>query len=331
MSKAFWSKCCDLTLQFFFFHLQIIYTFEYGDPSLLALCFDIFDRGHCKSSMCGHQYQRHLAVSRSQHNPHVQLPRHTERFVDFGFLFPMAASLLRYHQRQLFFSGARRTYDRTPVSSSSSKPIADICKTVYNKTAPATGSLDFPLNYALEPFSCHFELSRLPAVGQGPPYALSGNFNVAIESNQKPVTWSQATGNPSSSNTSPSGSSTTSEPTTTSTSTSSPAATTTPTPSSGLSQGAKIGIGVGVALGVLALLAAAAGVFFMLRRRRRIMGGTGQLRNRNAQSYATPQANGPGYAAGKSEWSELPVDKQVHEKDSEPVAAMGMGELEGSR
>ena len=226
--------------------------------------------------------------------------------------------------------GERTTDHQSPLPPSNRLLI---CKTVYNKTAPATGSLDFPLNYALEPFSCHFELSRLPAVGQGPPYALSGNFNVVIESNQKPVTWSQATGNPSSSNTSPSGSSTTSEPTTTSTSptsTPSPAATTTPTRSSGLSQGAKIGIGVGVALGVLALLAAAAGMFFMLRRRRRTR-GTGQLGNRNAQTYATPQANGPGYAAGKSEWSELPVDKQVHEKDSEPVAAMGMGELEGSR
>lgn len=204
---------------------------------------------------------------------------------------------------------------------------------LYNKTAPATGSLDFPLNYALEPFSCHFELSRLPAVGQGPPYALSGNFNVVIESNQKPVTWSQATGNPSSSNTSPSGSTTTSEPTTTSPiSTPSPASTTpttTPAPSSGLTQGAKIGIGVGVALGVLALIAAAVGVFFMFRRRRR-MRGTGQTRD-HAQNYATTQANGPGYAAGKLEWSELPVDKEVHEKDSEPVAAMGMGELEGSR
>ena len=58
--------------------------------------------------------------------------------------------------------------------------------------------------------------------------------------------------------------------------------------------------------------------------------GTGQPGN-HAQNYATPQANGPGYAVGKSEWSELPVDKQVHEKDSEPVAATGMGELEGSR
>ncbi|KAM0799586.1 hypothetical protein BDR22DRAFT_822271 [Usnea florida] len=224
------------------------------------------------------------------------------------------------------------------IDGNSSSPVLG---ELYNKTAPATGSLDFPLNYALEPFSCHFELSRLPAVGLGPPYALSGNFNVVIESNQKPVTWSQATGNPSQTNINPSGSSsssTTSEPTTTpsSTSTPSPASTTattktpTPTPSSGLSQGAKIGIGVGVALGALALLVAAAGGFFMLRRRRR-MSGTGQTRNYN--NYATtPQANGPGYAAGKLEWSELPVDRQVHEKDSEPVTATSrIGELEAPR
>ena len=67
------------------------------------------------------------------------------------------------------------------------------------------------------------------------------------------------------------------------------------------------------------------------------MSGTGENRNYNARlgarNYATtPQANGPGYAAGKSEWSELPVDRQVHEKDSEPVTATsGIGELEAPR
>ena len=249
----------------------------------------------------------------------------------------MAPSLVRCHQRQFFFSSARRTYDRTSISSfPSSKSSADIFITVYNKTAPATGSLDFPLNYALEPFSCHFELSRLPAVGQGPPYAMSGTFTVVIQSNERPVTWSQAIGNPSPSNISPSASSTGSRPTTSSTSTPSPestAGTTTASQSSGLRQGAKIGVGVGVALGALALIVAAAGGLFVLRRRRRM--GTGQPGSYNphlgARNYAAPQANGPGYAAGKSEWSELPANTQVHEKDSDPVAATRMGELEAPR
>lgn len=72
---------------------------------------------------------------------------------------------------------------------------------MYNKTAPATGGLLFPLNYALEPFHCSFEVSRQPAVGRGPPFAMSGTFNVAIESTAKPVTWSQNTGNPSTAST----------------------------------------------------------------------------------------------------------------------------------
>ncbi len=68
---------------------------------------------------------------------------------------------------------------------------------MYNQTAPATGSLKSPLNYALEPFSCHFELSRLPALGLGPPYVMSGTINIAIDSNAMPRTWSQNTPNSS--------------------------------------------------------------------------------------------------------------------------------------
>lgn len=201
---------------------------------------------------------------------------------------------------------------------------------VYNKTAPATGSLNFPLNYALEPFSCHFELSRQPAVGLGPPFALSGNFNVAIESNARPVIWSQNTGNnPSAASTganlSPTPQSTvSSEP-------SEPTVGTQASGSSGLSQGAKIGLGVGVALGVLALIVAAAG-FFWFRRRRR---NTRQAGNRNPhldpQSFATPHPNATRYATGKPTWLEMPAEAKVHEKDSAPVASQTLGELEAPR
>ena len=215
--------------------------------------------------------------------------------------------------------------------------------TVYNKTAPATGSLEFPLNYALEPFSCHFELSRQPAVGQGPPYALSGTFDVAIDSNAKPVTWSQNTGNSSTAstgtntNTSPqsTASPTPSEPTSaksTESSTPEPTAGTKASESNGLSQGAKAGIGVGVTLGVLAFVAAAAG-FFMLRRRRKNI-STRQTENYNPQideSFAPPQRNAPGYATSKMSLSEMPGNEKVHEKDSDPVAKQTIGELEAPR
>ena len=203
--------------------------------------------------------------------------------------------------------------------------------TVYNQTALATGSLEFPLNYALVPFSCHFELSRQPAVGLGPPYALSGTFNVAIESDAKPVTWSQNTGN----------SSTASTGTNTSTD---PESTVSPTPSSrstagaqasgsnGLSQGAKIGIGVGVALGVLALIAAAV-AFYLLRWRRKL--SKRQIESSrlelDTQNFATPHPNATEYAASKAAWSEMPVDEKVHEKDSAPVATGTLGELEAPR
>ena len=55
------------------------------------------------------------------------------------------------------------------------------------------------------------------------------------------------------------------------------------------------------------------------------------MRTAQPGNYTAPQANGPGYAVGKAEWAELPVDRQVHEKDSEPVAATRMGELEAPR
>ncbi|CAD6587312.1 MAG: hypothetical protein ASARMPREDX12_002804 [Alectoria sarmentosa] len=202
---------------------------------------------------------------------------------------------------------------------------------LYNQTAPATGSLDFPLNYALEPFSCHFELSRKPAVGLGPPYAMSGTFKVQIQSNSKPVTWSQNTGTSS----------------TTSTSTNSrtkPESTASPSPSaksttetkasgnSGLSEGAKTGIGVGVALGALALIAAAA-TFYVLRRQKKaktIQTETNKP-HLDAQSYAVPHHGAQDYATSKPGWSELPVGHKVHEKDSMPVAMNELGELEAPR
>lgn len=203
--------------------------------------------------------------------------------------------------------------------------------TVYNQTAPATGSLEFPLNYALEPFSCHFELSCQPAVGLGPPYALSGTFNVQIESNSKPVTWSQNTGT----------SSTTSTSTNSSTN---PESTASPTPaaksttetrasgSSGLSEGAKIGIGVGVTLGALALIAAAAASYVLRRQKNAKMVQTETNKpHLDAQSYAVPHHGAQDYATSKPGWSELPVDHKVHEKDSMPVATNELGELEAPR
>lgn len=187
---------------------------------------------------------------------------------------------------------------------------------MYNHTAPATGSLEFPLNYALEPFSCHFELSRQPAVGLGPPYAMSGSFDVAIQSNAKPVIWTKNSGNSSTASTSTNAST---DPQSTTSSTPSPESTagTKASGSSGLSQGAKIGVGVGVALGILALIAAAAG-FFMLRRRRNMT-----TRQPGTQSLTTPPREGLGYGTNKLERSEMPVDGQVHEKDSVPVRTIG--------
>ena len=192
---------------------------------------------------------------------------------------------------------------------------------VYNKTAPATGSREFPLNYALEPFSCHFELSRQPAVGLGPPYAMSGTFNVAIQSDAKPITWSQSSGSPSTASTS--------------TSTGTPAeSTASPTPSpspttgqhssgsSGLSSGAKAGIGVGVALGVSALIAAAAAFFWLRRRKHAKTAPAGTAR---------PEVEVQKYDVSKYGRSEMSADEQVHEKDSVPVAMQTIGELEAPR
>ncbi|KAF6231713.1 hypothetical protein HO173_010015 [Letharia columbiana] len=214
------------------------------------------------------------------------------------------------------------------TNGNSSSPVLG---ELYNQTAPATGSLDFPLNYALDPFSCHFELSRQPAVGLGPPYALSGTFNVAVESNAKPVTWSQNTGTSSTADTGPSAS-TNAQSTASSTTSPESTAGAEASGSNGLSQGAKIGLGVGVALGVLALIAAAAG-FFMLRRRR----NSSTRRTENGishpgdQNLATPHPNAPGYATSKPGWSEMPGDVKVHEKDSVPVPRQTIGELEAPR
>ncbi|CAF9913578.1 MAG: hypothetical protein ALECFALPRED_008914 [Alectoria fallacina] len=200
---------------------------------------------------------------------------------------------------------------------------------LYNQTAPATGSLDFPLNYALEPFSCHFELSRQPAVGLGPPYALSGTFNVQIDSNSKPVTWSQNTGTLLTASTS-----TISSTNPKSTASPSPSANSTPqtkaSGSSGLSEGAKIGIGVGVTLGALALIAAAA-AFYVLRRQKnaKMVQTETNKPHLDAQSYAVHGAQD--YATSKPGWSELPVDHKVHEKDSMPVATNELGELDAPR
>lgn len=203
--------------------------------------------------------------------------------------------------------------------------------TVYNQTAPATGSLEFPLNYALEPFSCHFELSPHPAVGLGPPFAMSGTFNVAIESNAKPVTWSQNTGNSSTASTGTNASpnpESTASPTPSSTS----AAGAQVSGSSGLSQGAKIGLGVGVALGGLALIVAAAGFFVLRRRRNTSTNKTGNYKSRlAARNHATPHSTGPQYASSKQGWAEMPGHDRVHEKDSTPVAPQMMGELEAPR
>lgn len=140
---------------------------------------------------------------------------------------------------------------------------------MYNLTAPTTGGLDFTLNYALEPFSCHLEHSRQAAVGLGPSYALSRIFNVDIESNAKLVTWRKSTGN---SSTASSGTDASTNPESTASPT--PSATTTAgvkaSGSSVLSQGARAGVGIGVAMGVLALIAAAAtAAFYVLRRRRK--------------------------------------------------------------
>ena len=156
------------------------------------LCFFFFCRCDCESGKSGLRYQRHLAVSRSQNNAHFELPRHIERLLDVGFYDTMAPSLLRHRLPSRY----DRIYSILPRYSNS-----DIYAIVYNQTAPATGSLTFPLNYALEPFSCHFELSRQPAVGLGPPYVMSGTINIAIDSDAKPMTWSQDTPNVSTAST----------------------------------------------------------------------------------------------------------------------------------
>ena len=235
----------------------------------------------------------------------------------------MAPSLVRCHQRQLFVTKSRRTYDRTHLLSRPDSHILTYLIAI-NKTAPATGSQlvglsqIFPLGYAPEPFSCHFELSRKAQVGQGPPYALGKDFYVAIDNDAKPVTWSQGTVNASATNTASSASTN---------STASP----TPTPqasgsSSGLSQGAKIGIGVGVALGALALIAAAAAFFWLRRRRNARMAATD-----NTYGAYGNQLPSEKYGSSKLVRSEMPADSQVLEKDSAPVAMNTIGELEAPR
>ena len=217
---------------------------------------------------------------------------------------------------------------------------------VYNKTAPATGSLEFPLNYALEPFNCHFELSRQAAVGLGPPFAMSGTFNVAIESNAKPVTWSQNTGNSSTASTGTNASKdpgTTASPTPSSTTTAEPQTSgssdltqggTPASGSSGLSSGAKVGIGVGVALGVLALIAAAA-AFFLLRRRKHAR--TTSTPNEHYRTELPASNSTPGkFGSFEMPTAEKVHEKDgtgeiVHEKDSAPVATQTIGELEAPR
>ena len=237
----------------------------------------------------------------------------------------MAPSLVRCHQRQLFVTKPRRTYDRIHLLSWPDSHILTHLIAI-NKTAPATGSQlvglsqIFPLGYAPEPFSCHFELSRKAQVGQGPPYALGKDFYVAIDNDAKPVTWSQGTVNASATSTASSASKSAE-------STASP----TPTPqasgsSSGLSQGAKIGIGVGVALGVLALIAAAAAFFWLRRRRNARMAATD-----NTYGAHGSQLPNEKYGSSKIIRSEMPADSQVHEKDSAPVAMNTIGELEAPR
>ena len=77
-----------------------------------------------------------------------------------------------------------------------------------------------------------------------------------------------------------------------------------------------------MALGVLALIAAAA-AFYLLRRRKR----RGEI---PTQNYGN-QPHAQDYAAGKYGRSEMPADTQVYEKDSAPVAAQTLGELEAPR
>lgn len=208
------------------------------------------------------------------------------------------------------------------INGNSSSPVLG---ELYNQTAPATGSLDFPLNYALEPFSCHFELSRQPAVGLGPPYALSGTFNVDIESNAKPVTWTRNTETSSTASTS-----TTASTNQTSTTSSTPSAKS--SGSSSLSQGAKAGIGVGVALGVLALIAAAAAFFVFRGRKNARMAQTETYKpHPDAQNYAIPHQDAQNDATSTPGWSEMPANHKGHEKGSEPVAMKDLGELEAPR
>lgn len=237
----------------------------------------------------------------------------------------MAPSLVRCHQRQLLVTKSRRTYDRIHLLVQPDSHILTHLIAI-NKTAPATGSQlvglsqIFPLGYALEPFSCHFELSRKAQVGLGPPYALGKDFYVAINNDAKPVTWSQGTVNASATSTASSAS-------TSAASRTSP----TPTPqtsgsSSGLSQGAKIGIGVGVTLGVLALIAAAAAFFWLRRRKNARMAATD-----NTYEVYGNQVPVEKYGSSKMVRSEMPADSQVHEKDSAPVAMNTIGELEAPR
>ena len=167
---------------------------------------------------------------------------------------------------------------------------------------------------------------------------------MAIQSDAKPVTWSQNTGNSSTAST---GTNASKDPESTASPTPSSApaaATSTPakpqtSSASGLSSGAKAGIGIGVALGSLALIAAAYFCFIFWRRH-------------NARKKASPTAYASELDAPDTTGAtkgfygpdgkyvsrlEMPVEEKVHEKDSASVgmgtgaAWQPMGELEAPR
>ena len=150
---------------------------------------------------------------------------------------------------------------------------------------------------------------------------MSGTFNVAIQSNQKPIFWTQSTGNPPTPST---GSNASTNPETTA-SPNSTAATQQATGSNGLSQGAKTGIGVGVALGVLALIVAAAALFWLRRRKH------AKTTSPSTDTYGASPSLAQKYASSKMVRSEMPAESQVHEKDGAPVAEQKLGELEAPR
>ena len=155
---------------------------------------------------------------------------------------------------------------------------------------------------------------------------MGGTFYVRIDENAQPVTWSQDNKNSSAASTgtnASSGPQSTASPAST-TSSNSTAAVQSSGSNSGLSQGAKIGIGVGVTLGVLALFAAAAALFWLRRR---------NARRAPTDTYGPYGTQLPAEKSGSSKMmrSEMPVDSQIHEKDSAPVATHTIGELEAPR